>query len=222
MPHIPLHVEKEFRGISPGGIYGDTIECIDFHLGRILQRLDELKLADNTFVVVTSDNGPWFEGSTGGLRGRKFDVYEGGVRMPFVARYPGVIPERTVCEQPASLMDLLPTFVGLAGGAVPEERRLDGTGILSAFQGKPTPERAPLFFYQHYALNAARHGRWKLHIASGHEGQNRKEMPQLFDLELDPGESYNLAGDHPDVVADMTERMTAHHESVMRESPHPA
>jgi uncharacterized sulfatase len=219
MPHIPLHVEEEFRGISPGGIYGDTIECIDFHLGRILQRLDDLDLAERTFIVVTSDNGPWFEGSTGGLRGRKFDVFEGGVRMPFVARYPGVIPERTVCEEPASLMDLLPTLVGLAGGAVPEERRLDGVDILPAFRGEAMPARRPLFFYQHYALNAVRDGRWKLHVASGNEGQNRKEMPLLFDLEIDPGESYNLARDHPDVVSGLIDQMTAHHESVLGDAP---
>jgi uncharacterized sulfatase len=116
MPHIPLHVEERFRGRSPGGTYCDTIECIDFHLGRILDRLRELDIIDRTLVIVTSDNGPWFEGSTRGLRGRKFDTYEGGIRVPYVAQWPERIPAGRVCSGPACLIDLLPTLVPLAGG----------------------------------------------------------------------------------------------------------
>ncbi|MFP4053601.1 MAG: sulfatase-like hydrolase/transferase, partial [Phycisphaerae bacterium] len=199
MPHIPLHVEKEFRGKSNGGTYGDTIECIDYHLGRLMDRLDELGLSDDTLLIVTSDNGPWFEGSTGGLRGRKFDVYEGGVRAPFVAKLPGRIPAGNVCEQPASLLDMLPTFAGLARAEVPGERPIDGRDIWQAFTGGDVPQREAYYFFFHDTLQAVRVGKWKLHVAFGFDDKT-KEMPQLFDMDLDPQESYNLADNHPEVV----------------------
>jgi uncharacterized sulfatase len=208
MPHIPLHVEPEFRGTSDGGTYGDTIECIDFHLGRLMDKLDEFGLAEDTLLIVTSDNGPWFEGSTGGFRGRKFDVYEGGVRMPFVARRPGTIPAGTVCEQVASQLDLLPTIANLAGVDLPEGRTLDGIDITPSLIGGDMPPREQLCYYFHDTLQAIRVGKWKLHVAFGFDDKT-KEMPQLFDMDRDPGESYNLAEKFPDVVADLKERIDA-------------
>ncbi len=199
MPHIPLHVEPEFRGRSKAGTYGDTIECIDHHLGRIVDKLDELGLSDNTLLIVTSDNGPWYEGSTGGLRGRKFDVYEGGVRMPFVAQWPDAIPAGSVCNQPASLMDLMPTFASLAGANMPGDRPIDGVDIGEALTGGDVPERDAFYFFFHETLQAVRAGKWKLHVSFGFDNQT-KEMPQLFDMDLDPGENYNLANLHPDIV----------------------
>jgi len=179
MPHIPLHVEEAFRHKSEAGTYGDTIECIDHHLGRIVDTLDELGLRDNTLVIVTSDNGPWFEGSAGPFRGRKFENYEGGIRMPFVANWPGVIPQGTVCDETASLMDMLPTFLHLAGTDIGAGPALDGINIWPAFTGGPCPRRE------------ARGG--------------RAEMPQLYDMDRDGGESYDLSDLYPDV----TERLTA-------------
>ncbi len=199
MPHIPLHVPEAFRGKSAAGIYGDTIECIDHFLGVLLERLRALGIEDRTLVVVTSDNGPWFEGSTAGLRGRKFDCYEGGVRMPFVAQWPGVVPAGSTCTEVASFMDMLPTFVGLAGGAAPEG--IEGHDAWPLFTGEGTSPHEALFYYLVDSPNAVRAGKWKLHLGAG-TGQRRitKEMPQLFDMEMDPGESYNLARNHPDVV----------------------
>lgn len=208
MPHIPLHVEEAFRGRSAGGVYGDTIECIDFHLGRLLDRLDQLGLADSTLVIITSDNGPWFEGSTGGLRGRKFDTYEGGIRMPFVARWPAGIPAGTVCDQPACLTDLLPTLVGLAGGSVPADRPIDGVDIADGLRGGDVPEREALYFFFDWTLNAVRSGRWKLHLDRAPRDPHRehhRELPQLFDLHTDPGECYNLADRQPQVLARLSE-----------------
>lgn len=203
MPHIPLHVEAEFRGRSRAGTYGDTIECIDFHLGRILDRLEQLGLTERTMVIVTSDNGPWFEGSTGGLRGRKFDTYEGGIRMPFVAQWPAAIPPGISCDQPACLIDLLPTLVRLAGGAPPTDRAIDGIDIGPALRGSPMPDREALYFFHDWTLNVVRSGRWKLHLDrqprdSGRE--HHRGLPQLFDLEADPGENYDLADREPEVV----------------------
>lgn len=204
MPHIPLHVSDRFRGRSAGGLYGDTIEAVDACLGELLEELRRLGLADRTLVMVSSDNGPWFEGATGVLRGRKFDSYEGGVRMPFVAALPGLIEPRTVARGPASLMDLFPTMAALAGAALPEGRALDGADIREMFAGGPAPER-DLYFYYHYVPTAVMRGRWKLHVQT--RDGDRKEMPQLFDVEADPGESYNLAGREPDLAAELASKI---------------
>jgi len=202
MPHIPLHVEEGFRGRSRGGTYGDTIECIDHHLGRLLDHLDNLGLTENTLVIVTSDNGPWFEGSTGGLRGRKGESYEGGVRMPFVARWPRRIPTGIACSEPAAFIDMLPTLVRLAGGKVPDDRPIDGCDIGVPLTGGPMPDRDPIFIFHGWALNAVRDGRWKLHVRRRND-RDQREMPQLFDLELDPTESYNQANREPEVLRRM-------------------
>ncbi|CAG7616006.1 Arylsulfatase [Paenibacillus solanacearum] len=205
MPHIPLHVPDAFRGQSAGGTYGDTIECIDYHIGRIMQTLQEHGLENDTLVMVSSDNGPWYEGSAGGLRGRKIDVYEGGVRMPFIAQWKGVIPPGTECGEVASLMDLLPTMVQLAGGRLDEAAGIDGKNIAPLLTGEGVSPHEALFYYYVDCLNAVRSGKWKLHVAmGGPQRRIRKEMPQLFDMELDPGECYNLADRHPDVVARLT------------------
>jgi len=205
MPHIPLHVEPAFRGTSRGGTYGDTIESIDFHLGRILDLLHERGLTETTLVIVTSDNGPWFEGSTGGLRGRKIETWEGGLRMPFVAQWSGQIPAGAVCDEPACFIDLLPTLTTLAGGTVPVDRPIDGIDIGPALFGDAMPERKAIYFFQYWELNAVRSGRWKLHVSRhGHPYPDPRELPHLVDLELDPAESYNVANREPEVLARLT------------------
>ncbi len=207
MPHIPLHVENEFRGRSAGGRYGDVVESLDHHVGRLLDALDDLGLADDTLVMVTSDNGPWFEGSTGGLRGTKLHTYEGGIRVPFVARWPGRIPAGAASDQPACLFDLLPTLAGLAGGTVPRDRPIDGVDVSALLTGETMPEPRPLFFFHWWTLNAVRSGRWKLHLDRFPRDPNRahnRELPQLFDLELDPAETYDLKDGHPDVLEHLT------------------
>ncbi|SEE57902.1 sulfatase family protein [Jiangella alba] len=208
MPHIPLHVEDEFSGRSAGGRYGDVVESLDHHVGRLLDRLDDLGLADDTLVMVTSDNGPWFEGSTGGLRGTKLHTYEGGIRVPFVARWPGRIPAGVVSDEPVCLFDLLPTLAGLAGATVPEDRPIDGTDVTAVLTGGGSrAEPRPLFFFHWWTLNAVRWGRWKLHLDRFPRDPSRaqdKELPQLFDLELDPAETYDLKDRHPDVLDHLT------------------
>ncbi|MCT2584878.1 sulfatase family protein [Actinophytocola gossypii] len=208
MPHIPLHVEDEFAGRSAGGRYGDVVESLDHHIGRVLDTLDDLGLADDTLVMVTSDNGPWFEGSTGGLRGNKLHTYEGGIRVPFVARWPGRIPAGTNSDEPVCLFDLLPTLAALAGGTVPPDRPVDGVDISSVLTGGTAPEPRALYFFHWWTLNAVREGPWKLHLDRHPRDLNRaqgKELPQLFNLELDPGECYDLGHGHPEVVERLTE-----------------
>ncbi|TDE14240.1 sulfatase [Jiangella asiatica] len=207
MPHVPLHVEDEFAGRSAGGRYGDVVESLDHHIGRLLDTLDDLGLADDTLVMVTSDNGPWFEGSTGGLRGTKLHTYEGGIRVPFVARWPGRIPAGAMSDAPVCLFDLLPTLAALAGGTVPQDRPIDGVDVSAVLAGGPMPRRRPLFFFHWWTLNAIRSGRWKLHLDRFPRDQNRaqgRELPQLFDLESDPAETYDLRHGHPDVLEHLT------------------
>jgi uncharacterized sulfatase len=207
MPHIPLHVEDGFRGRSAGGRYGDVVESLDHHIGRLLGTLDDLGLADDTLVMVTSDNGPWFEGSTGGLRGTKLHTYEGGIRVPFVARWPGRIPAGAVSDEPVCLFDLLPTLAALVGGTVPRDRPIDGVDVSDVLAGRTIPGPRPLFFFHWWTLNAVRSGPWKLHLDRFPRDPNRAhgmELPQLFNLELDPAETYDLKDGHPDVLEHLT------------------
>ena len=184
-----------------------------------MDTLEELDLLDNTLLMITSDNGPWYEGSTGGLRGRKFDVYEGGVRMPFVAQWPRVIPAGTLCEQPASQMDLLPTLTKLAGGEVPQDRIIDGRDIWHLFLNQGGSPHEALYFYAADSLNAIRVGKWKLHVARGFRGEDRREMPQLFDLSIDPGESYNLADRYPGLVEKLIAKMEVFDGEIREQRP---
>ena len=124
--------------------------------------------------------------------------------MPLVANWPSVIPEGIVCKEPASLMDLLPTFLRLAGVEFTDDRAIDGIDIWPAFIGQPVPDREALYYYFQYSLNAIRVGRWKLHVARGNKG-DVKEMPQLFDMDINPQENYNLADRHPDIVEKLRE-----------------
>jgi arylsulfatase A-like enzyme len=220
MPHVPLAVSDRFRGTSPRGVYGDVIQEIDWSVGRILAALRENGLDDRTLVLFTSDNGPWLcfgdhGGSAGPLREGKKATWEGGVREPFLARWPGHIPAGTVCHEPAMTIDLLPTIAGLAGAELPE-LPIDGKDIWPLLEGRKgavSPHEAYYFYWQE-ALEAVRSGRWKLHFAHayrtldgppGHGGKPSEYKDAftdvaLFDLQEDPGETTDVAAKHPDVV----------------------
>ena len=211
MPHIPLFVTPEFKGVSAGGLYGDVIEEMDWSVGEILKTVKSLGIDEKTLIVYTSDNGPWLSvGARGGsalpLRGGKFTTYEGGVREPTLMRWPGKIPAGTVCSEVASTIDLLPTFAKLAGGAAPTDRVIDGRDIwplISATEGAKSPHAA-FFYYKGNTLEAVRAGKWKyrsgpLDIASKKAGKKGKETA-LFDLEADKSESTNLIKKHPEVA----------------------
>ncbi len=208
MPHVPLAAEPDFLGRSACGLYGDTIECIDHYLGVIMERLAALGLDEDTAIIVTSDNGPWFEGNTGGSRGRKFGVYEGGVKVPFIARWPNGIPAGARTSEPAHLMDMLPTFLRWAGGEAPAE--IDGRDIGPLFRGAGTSPHEHLFLYDHNEIKAVIHGKWKLQLEAERGIYGRKsEFPQLYDLEIDPEESYSLASRHPGLVAELSQAVEA-------------
>jgi uncharacterized sulfatase len=216
-PHQPLFASERFRGRSKGGIYGDTVEEIDWSVGRIMDCLERNRLEEKTLVLFTSDNGPWFEGDPGHHRGRKGQSYEGGFRVPMIARYPTVIPAGRVCREPAMNIDFFPTSLALAGLEFPRDRIIDGRDILGLMTGeaKETPHEI-LCFYHVEELEAVRVGKWK-YIRNIHhyvyplpvdkETKPAGKMgrgtlgrwPILYDLEIDPAESYNLIDNHPQV-----------------------
>ena len=204
MPHVPLYASQRFRGTSARGLYGDVVETIDWGVGEILKALRQEGLAENTLVIFTSDNGPWLikkenGGSAGPLRAGKGTVYEGGVREPFIAWWPGTIPAGRVCKQPAISMDLFPTFLKLAGGRPSRERRLDGRNILGLLTGEGRRRgETEFFFYRGQQLGAMRSGKWKLHLPGRVRNQDRPA--ELYDLKADLGERTNLAKQRPKLL----------------------
>lgn len=219
MPHVPLFVSDAFAGKSRRGLYGDVIMEIDWSVGRILETLARLKLDERTLVLFTSDNGPWLAygnhaGSAAPLREGKMTVWDGGVRVPFIARWPEKIPAGATCREPAMTIDLLPTFAGLAGGKLPP-LTIDGRDISPLLLGEKdavSPHDA-LYFYWENQLQAVRAGKWKLHFphpyralrTPGRDGRPgayeaaRTDLA-LYDMERDPDERNNVASEHPDVV----------------------
>ena len=213
--HVPVHPGGNFRGKSKNGNFGDWVEEVDWSVGRVLDTLRDLKLAENTLVVFTSDNGPWLtQGKNGGdagpLRGGKGSTWEGGVREPTLAWWPGKIAGGSVCDAVAGTIDFLPTFVKLAGGTVPVDRKIDGADIGPLLLGstKESPHEAR-YYYQGYKLQAVRSGPWKLAIAPQNENLSgggqavpaSMEKPRLYNLDAEIGERTDVALDHPEVVA---------------------
>ena len=220
MPHVPLFASDKYKNKTTGGLYGDVTAEIDWSVGRILDAVRRTGLDENTLVIFTSDNGPWLSygnhaGSSGAFREGKGTTFEGGVRVPFVARWPGRIPKGTVGNLPTMTIDLLPTLAKLAGAPVSAERIIDGRDIwpvLAGQRGTRAPHDA-LYFYWGAALHAIRSGRWKLHLphpyqafeAAGSDGSPGRYVQRqidlsLFDLEKDAGETTNVADRHPAVV----------------------
>jgi arylsulfatase A-like enzyme len=220
MPHVPLFASESFRGRTKRGLFGDVIEEIDDTVGRLLAALERLQIDDETLVIFTSDNGPWLSygdhaGSAAPLREGKGTSFEGGVGVPFVARWPGHIRPGAVVTEPAMTIDVLPTLARLAGAPLPE-RLIDGKDIhplLLGREGARSPHEA-LYFYWGHHLQAVRSGRWKLHFPheyrsldgpAGSGGMPSRYTQRsidlaLFDLEADRSETTNVAAQHPDVV----------------------
>ena len=209
-PHIPLKPNPDDLTGSPAGDYGEVVEEIDRNVGRLLARLQALGLDEDTLVVFTSDNGPWFEGSSGPFRDRKGgSAWDGGFRVPFIARQPGRIPAGLVASGLASNLDLLPTILNLADLPLPAGVELDGrdiTGMLTTGEGSPH-EEILLFNNNHVA--GLRTARWKLVARSYYRVYDipLDQLPLLFDMPADPGELYSVAALHPDALDDMRARL---------------
>jgi arylsulfatase A len=213
--HLPLLPGEKFRGRTGNGPFGDWVEEVDWSVGQVLAALREQGIDEKTLVIFTSDNGPWIGPvkdftSAGPLRGSKGSTWEGGVRVPMIARWPDRIPAGTTCDVVSGTIDLLPTFVALAGGAMPAEPVIDGREMSGVLFGTTTePPRAAHYYFASGELQAVRQGRWKLAVAGQPDGMSRKgeklpaslEAPRLYDLEADIGETTDVAAANPEVVA---------------------
>jgi arylsulfatase A len=223
MPHLPLRASDRFRGQSRSGLYGDVIEMMDWSTGQIREALREAGVEDNTLIVFTSDNGPWLDlpdrmlqdgntrwhgGSPGPLRGAKGTTYEGGLRVPMIACWPGTIPAGTRCDELASTLDLLPTFANAADVPLPDDRTFDGTNITPLLKDEGPSPNEYFYYFRGANLQAVRDQTWKY----------RQETPdseeELFHLNRDPGELYNVIKDEPAIAASLRDRMQQFREAV--------
>lgn len=221
MPHTPLRASENFKGKTEEGLYGDVIEEIDFNVGRLLDEVKAQGLDDNTYIIFTSDNGPWWiKGDDGGhcapLRGAKTSTYEGGLRVPCIVRAPGRVPAGKTSDLVTSTIDMLPTLAKLAGADIPDDRVIDGLDITDILHGEQTELDRPFFYYQHETLRAVRVGDWKLFIPGPDLSQERLikgwpkhippedrefvKEPTLYNLKNDIGETKNVAKEHPEIV----------------------
>jgi arylsulfatase A-like enzyme len=203
LPHPPVNLPADAR--KPGRrIYDDAIEHLDAEVGRLLESVDRLGLRDNTLAVFTSDNGPMHpDGNNGGLRGRIRDAYEGGLRVPFIARWPARIPASRVVHDAAIMYDAFPTLSRLCGAKLPNDRVFDGQDIWPLLSGEGAVRREKPFVWVYTDnVTTVREGRWKLHLA---HRDKPLPAPELYDLETDPRESRNLASEQPDQLRRLNE-----------------
>ncbi len=232
-PHTPWVPIDDVEGRSQAGLYGDFVAQVDDSLGRVLEALDRTGCAENTLVIFTSDNGShwtpafieeWGHRANGDWRGQKADIWDGGHRVPFMARWPGKIVPGTACRELVCLTDLLATCAALVGADLPENAGEDSVNILPALLGEPRegPIREAVVHHSHNGTFAIRQGKWKLIQGLGSGGftpprtvehQEGEPRGQLYDMEADPGETHNLWAEHPEIV----ERMTALLERYQRE-----
>jgi len=221
MPHVPLGVSEKFRGRTERGMFGDVIEEIDWSVGQVLETLDRLGLEEDTFVIFTSDNGPWLNfgnhaGSAGPLREGKGTAFEGGPRVPAIMRWPGRIPAGSVFPHMAATLDILPTVAAVTGASLPA-LPIDGVDLMPALDGSGSEDpRTQLLFYYGGELRGVREGKWKRvfeHRTRSYVGvePGRDGLPgpyafptvpaALYDLEEDIGETIDVSAQYPEVVA---------------------
>ena len=230
MPHLPLRPSDEFRGKSNFGYYGDVVEELDWSTGQVLRAIKDNGLDEDTLVIFSSDNGPWTKGgdaklqtrgTAAPLRGVKGTTWEGGMRVPFIARMPGRLPAGAVRDGIASLMDLFTTLVEEAGGEIPSDRVIDGKNIMAMLAGREGSPHSEFFYYFRKRLFAVRAGRWKLHLfqrkvgAKGKPGDAvRLRPPRLYDLSEDPAEQHDVAAANAELVRKLAERGKTFHAGI--------
>lgn len=218
MPHIPLFASEKFSGKSKAGLYGDVVETLDWSMGEIFKALKSSGIDENTLVIFTSDNGPWYEGSSGGGRDRKGSSWEGGMRVPCIARWPGKIPAGKTTPAIGMNIDFLPTLVALAGGEPPSDRPLDGRDLSNVLlnASRESPHEA-LYLFNNDKIMAVRTQDWKFVLGSYYRTHqpsfragNRYYGPGLlFRMDGVEEESYSMTREHPEVVEKMVKLLEA-------------
>ncbi len=220
-PHVPLHASSQFKGKSRRGLYGDVVEELDASVGRILAELKDLKIDEKTFVFFTSVNGPWLimkenGGSAGLLRDGKGSTWEGGMREPAIAWWPGTIPAGQTSAELASTLDLFATIHKLAEVPLPADRTLDSFDLGPVLLGTGPGPRQAFFYYRGTRLMAARLGPWKAHfLTQAGYGKSSSapaphDPPLLYNLDQDPSESFDVSKDHADVIAAIRQKVSEH------------
>jgi arylsulfatase A len=231
MPHVPLYVPDDVRDPDPKKAYANTIEHLDAEVGRLLKALDELNLSKKTYIIFTSDNGPWLKydhhaGSAFPLRDGKMSIYEGGVRVPCLIRGPG-IRAGTVTDAFSCTMDILPTIAEIIAAPLPKDRKIDGMNSWSLWNGTAKEVRKEFVYYAPFgSLKGIRQGDWKLIFndkGDGSKGSKSEGIPEdseavLYDLGKDISETTNLASQHPDLVKTLKSRMIELDEEITKNS----
>jgi arylsulfatase A len=205
-PHVPLRPGPRFRGKSRAGLYGDFVEEIDWTMGEIFASLQRSGKDRNTIVIFTSDNGPWFEGSSGGLRDRKGSTFEGAFGVPFIARWPGRIPRGLVSEEMAMNIDLVPTLTALSGSSLPRDRIIDGKDMLPMLtRARAQSPHDSLLFFSNADVAAVRTSDWRLVVRTYYQNFDVPLVSLgyrlLFDMKADRGETNSVWDLFPDVAA---------------------
>lgn len=219
MPHVPLGASKDFRGRSAGGFYGDVIEELDWSMGEIMKTLKEEGLDENTFVIFTSDNGPWIEkkiGNHGGsaypLRGAKSQTWEGGLKVPCIMRWPGKIESGLVNDELLTTMDFFPTFSELADVKLPSDLTLDGKSFTEVIFENKESSHDYFYYYTYSHLQAVRDREWKLVLPRPAKPKyllwwarkiDKVEEVTLYHIKTDREERFNVAQQHPEIVEEL-------------------
>lgn len=216
-PHDPARGSKAFKGRSEFGDFGDSVEEIDWSVGKLLDALDKKGKANDTIVIFTSDHGPWFQGSHGSTRGRKGSTFEGGVRVPFLIRHPERVPAATICMEWLGHLNVLPTLSAWCG-LQPPRLPLDGFDASATLLHRQKAPAKPVIYFSPAGgkddVHCIRAGAWKMRIAQNDgeiyindhtQGRNNFKLPkpELYHLERDPYECYDVAQKHPEVVAQL-------------------
>jgi len=241
-PHKKLASPPELMAKHPDltrdeALYYANIENLDLAVGKLLKALDQMGLSENTLVIFTSDNGPWRAESAGYLRGKKSDLYEGGIREPGIFRWPKQIRAGSRSDVPAGFVDILPTICEATGSEIPADRHLDGTNLLPLLRGEKLERDQSLFWFHYksspaavirrddYVLTAdpADIYRSKSHRFDQTDLDYLKNLDfkefQLFNVKTDPGQEFDIKKDHPDMVEDLKAELLHIYSGVMKEGP---
>lgn len=213
-PHDPVHASEDYTGTSRGGTYGDCVQEIDWSVGEIEKKLDEHGLTDNTLIIFTSDNGPWYEGNPGYHRGRKNNSFDGGQLVPFIASWPAEIPQGIEVDASAMNIDFFPTFLKMAGVPLPEDREIDGVDMLPVLKGEATEAlHDELYFVKGKKVMGVR-TKDNFKYIDRHNSDNgsywmAKQGPFLFDMNHDLNESYDNQAHFPEKAVKLRDLLEA-------------
>jgi len=213
-PHTPYKAGKQFVGSSKDGVRGDVMQELDWSVGKMMNALKEVGIADNTIVIFTSDNGPTKNEYARPYRGTKYVTFEGGHRVPFIFHWPALIKQGTVSTVSVNAMDLFPTLSEIIGADLPADRVYDGESLLPLLEGRALKRaaNAPFYYYNCENLQAVRRGHWKLHLPrrktqlpfwDRNKAFANLKRPVLYNLRTDQEETTDAAASNPEVVREM-------------------